>query len=77
MTSPTPLLDKITNPADLRKLPSEDLHQLADELRHETISAVEVVDCVPACVPACTWCTTRVAVEGWSIPIRSEGNAPY
>ena len=40
MTSPTPLLDKITNPADLRKLPSEDLRQLADELRHETISAV-------------------------------------
>ena len=33
MTSPTPLLDKITNPADLRKLPSEDLRQLADELR--------------------------------------------
>ncbi|MED5565208.1 MAG: 1-deoxy-D-xylulose-5-phosphate synthase, partial [Pseudomonadota bacterium] len=40
MTSPTPLLDKITNPADLRNLPSEDLRQLADELRHETISAV-------------------------------------
>ena len=40
MTSPTPLLDKITNPADLRELPSEDLRQLADELRHETISAV-------------------------------------
>ena len=40
MTSPTPLLDKITNPADLRKLPSEDLRQLADELRYETISAV-------------------------------------
>ena len=40
MASPTPLLDKIENPADLRKLPSEDLRQLADELRHETISAV-------------------------------------
>ena len=40
MTSPTPLLDKITSPAALRKLPSEDLRQLADELRQETISAV-------------------------------------
>ena len=40
MTSPTPLLDTISNPADLRRLPSEDLRQLADELRHETIAAV-------------------------------------
>ncbi len=29
----TPLLDQIDVPADLRKLPEEDLRQLADELR--------------------------------------------
>ena len=38
----TPLLDTIANPADLRALPREQLVQLADELRQETISAVSV-----------------------------------
>jgi 1-deoxy-D-xylulose-5-phosphate synthase len=38
--SPTPLLDQVTIPADLRKLAPEQLRQLADELRHETIAAV-------------------------------------
>ncbi|WP_375380061.1 1-deoxy-D-xylulose-5-phosphate synthase N-terminal domain-containing protein, partial [uncultured Sphingomonas sp.] len=37
---PTPLLDRIAIPADLRGLPQSDLRQLADELRLETISAV-------------------------------------
>ena len=37
---PTPLLDTIQTPADLRKLPASDLQRLADELRDETISAV-------------------------------------
>jgi len=36
----TPLLDNVDLPADLRRLPREDLRQLADELRAETISAV-------------------------------------
>lgn len=40
MVSSTPLLDRIKDPADLRQLPPEDLRQLADELRLETISAV-------------------------------------
>ena len=42
MTAPpaTPLLDTVDTPADLRKLPPEDLRQLADELRAEMISAV-------------------------------------
>ena len=38
----TPLLDTIVTPADLRKLPENQLHQLADELRTETIDAVSV-----------------------------------
>src|SRR5579864_2459859 len=38
----TPLLDTVLIPADLRKLPREQLRQLADELREETISAVAV-----------------------------------
>jgi 1-deoxy-D-xylulose-5-phosphate synthase len=38
----TPLLDTISTPAELRKLPREQLRQLADELRQETISAVSV-----------------------------------
>ncbi len=38
----TPLLDRITVPADLRELPEEDLRQLADELRAELIDAVSV-----------------------------------
>ncbi len=36
----TPLLDKVAYPADLRKLETADLRQLADELRSEVISAV-------------------------------------
>ena len=36
----TPLLDTVATPADLRKLKPEQLRQLADELRQETISAV-------------------------------------
>jgi 1-deoxy-D-xylulose-5-phosphate synthase len=36
----TPLLDTVSTPADLRKLAPEQLRQLADELRSETISAV-------------------------------------
>ncbi|MFL0419181.1 1-deoxy-D-xylulose-5-phosphate synthase [Sphingomonas sp. 179-I 2A4 NHS] len=36
----TPLLDSVTTPADLRKLAPDQLRQLADELRTETISAV-------------------------------------
>ncbi|SFP35164.1 1-deoxy-D-xylulose-5-phosphate synthase [Sphingomonas rubra] len=36
----TPLLDTVRSPADLRALKPEQLRQLADELRSETISAV-------------------------------------
>jgi 1-deoxy-D-xylulose-5-phosphate synthase len=36
----TPLLDTVITPSDLRKLRSDQLSQLADELRAETISAV-------------------------------------
>jgi 1-deoxy-D-xylulose-5-phosphate synthase len=42
MTTPTPLLDQITCPADLRNLTRGDLKQVADELRAETIQAVSV-----------------------------------
>jgi 1-deoxy-D-xylulose-5-phosphate synthase len=38
----TPLLDRIASPADTRGLTREQLKQLADELRRETISAVSV-----------------------------------
>jgi 1-deoxy-D-xylulose-5-phosphate synthase len=38
----TPLLDAVEYPADLRKLSKDQLPQLADELRRETISAVSV-----------------------------------
>nr|WP_176392310.1 1-deoxy-D-xylulose-5-phosphate synthase [Sphingomonas sp. CDS-1] len=38
----TPLLDQVVWPADLRKLQSDQLRQLADELRQEVISAVGV-----------------------------------
>jgi 1-deoxy-D-xylulose-5-phosphate synthase len=38
----TPLLDKVSSPEDLKKLSNEQLTQLADELRAETISAVSV-----------------------------------
>src|ERR1700756_1395137 len=39
---PTPLLDKVNEPSDLRKLSRAQLRKLADELRWETISAVSV-----------------------------------
>jgi 1-deoxy-D-xylulose-5-phosphate synthase len=44
MTEPskTPLLDTITTPEDLRRLPEEDLRRVVDELRQETIDAVSV-----------------------------------
>jgi 1-deoxy-D-xylulose-5-phosphate synthase len=38
----TPLLDSVNVPADIRRLSKEQLPQLADELRTETISAVSV-----------------------------------
>jgi 1-deoxy-D-xylulose-5-phosphate synthase len=38
----TPLLDTVEFPADIRKLRKDQLPQLADELRQETISAVSV-----------------------------------
>jgi len=41
-TSKTPLLDRVTMPAELRQLDDKDLPQLADELRRETIDAVSV-----------------------------------
>jgi len=40
--SKTPLLDRIKTPHDLRQLPEDQLPQLADELRAETIDAVSV-----------------------------------
>ena len=42
MTTDTPLLDTIRSPDDLRALKPDQLRQLADELRTETISAVSV-----------------------------------
>jgi 1-deoxy-D-xylulose-5-phosphate synthase len=42
MTAPTPILDTINSPADLRRLNEKQLRQVADELRAETISAVAV-----------------------------------
>ncbi len=42
MTIKTPLLDKTPLPADLRKLSDDQLPQLAEELRQETIDAVSV-----------------------------------
>ena len=41
-TSKTPLLDQIHHPQDLRKLRENQLRQVADELRIETIDAVAV-----------------------------------
>ena len=38
----TPLLDRVTYPADLRNFSPEQLRQLADELRAETVDAVSV-----------------------------------
>src|SRR6266550_3322267 len=40
--STTPLLDTVSLPADIRRLRADQLRQLADELRQETISAVSV-----------------------------------
>src|SRR6201990_2395561 len=40
--STTPLLDTVDVPADIRRLKPEQLRQLADEVRQETISAVSV-----------------------------------
>src|SRR3954467_11176606 len=40
--STTPLLDTVDVPADFRRLRPDQLRQLADELRQETISAVSV-----------------------------------
>jgi 1-deoxy-D-xylulose-5-phosphate synthase len=42
MAVDTPLLDQVKIPADLRKLPKSQLHQLANELRAEVIDAVSV-----------------------------------
>jgi 1-deoxy-D-xylulose-5-phosphate synthase len=42
MTVKTPLLDRVTYPADLRNFSPEQLRQVADELRAETIDAVSV-----------------------------------
>jgi 1-deoxy-D-xylulose-5-phosphate synthase len=42
MAAKTPLLDRVATPADLRALAEEDLPQLVDELRCETIDAVSV-----------------------------------
>ncbi|MDQ2066556.1 1-deoxy-D-xylulose-5-phosphate synthase [Xinfangfangia sp. CPCC 101601] len=38
----TPVLDRVTLPSDLKGLSDRELHQLADDLRAETISAVSV-----------------------------------
>ena len=38
----TPVLDRVNLPSDLKSLSDRELHQLADELRAETISAVSV-----------------------------------
>jgi len=38
----TPLLDLVNDPAELRDMSSDELKQLADELRYETIDAVSV-----------------------------------
>jgi 1-deoxy-D-xylulose-5-phosphate synthase len=40
--SKTPLLDRVKTPADLRRLESSQLRQVADELRQETVDAVAV-----------------------------------
>ncbi|RYG56148.1 MAG: 1-deoxy-D-xylulose-5-phosphate synthase, partial [Alphaproteobacteria bacterium] len=40
--SDTPLLDTIKTPEDLRKLRADQVRQVADELRQETIAAVSV-----------------------------------
>jgi 1-deoxy-D-xylulose-5-phosphate synthase len=40
--SKTPLLDRLSTPVELRRLPEADLRQVVDELRAETIAAVSV-----------------------------------
>jgi len=40
--SKTPLLDQVNDPTDLRGLSDHDLHQLADELRADTVDTVSV-----------------------------------
>src|SRR6195952_3740026 len=40
--SQTPLLDTVDEPADLRRLAPDQLRQLADEVRQETIDAVSI-----------------------------------
>ena len=42
MTSEARLLDTVSSPEDLRRIPEKDLGQLAQELRRETINAVAV-----------------------------------
>src|SRR3954449_3325412 len=42
MMSQTPLLETLSSPDDLRRLPEASLRQLADELRTETVNAVAV-----------------------------------
>jgi len=42
MASPTPLLDTVRSPADLKALSRAKLRQVADELRAETVEAVSV-----------------------------------
>ena len=42
MANPTPLLDRVRNPAELRLLAPADLRQVADELRAATVEAVSV-----------------------------------
>jgi 1-deoxy-D-xylulose-5-phosphate synthase len=42
MASPTPLLDTVGTPADLKALSRDQLRQVADELRAETVEAVSV-----------------------------------
>ena len=42
MAPQTPFLDQINTPADLKKFAPEDLQQIADEVRAETIDAVSV-----------------------------------
>ncbi|HUN50851.1 MAG TPA: 1-deoxy-D-xylulose-5-phosphate synthase [Candidatus Sulfotelmatobacter sp.] len=41
-TGKTPLLDRVNEPADIRVFTAEELRQLADELRSETIDAVSI-----------------------------------
>ncbi|MCE5973719.1 1-deoxy-D-xylulose-5-phosphate synthase [Sinirhodobacter sp. WL0062] len=41
-TPPTPILDRVRLPSDLKALTDRELHRLSDELRAETISAVSV-----------------------------------